>query len=162
MITRNKLPDVSVLKDLLHYDHVTGVLVWKNGNGRRVRAGDLFGHNRQRYIRGYINGKAYYAHRIVWKLVHEEEPPDLIDHINHDTHDNRAINLRESNYTDNNRVKTIKINNTSGCTGVSFVKHTKKWQAYITVDKTKHNLGHYTEVGLAIEARKQAEEDLLV
>ena len=51
----------------------------------------------------------------------------------------------------------IPKNNTSGCAGVSFDKHTRKWAAYIMLRRKKIHLGRYDNIEDAIHARKKAE-----
>lgn len=50
--------------------------------------------------------------------------------------------------------------NTSGYTGVSFSKSNGKFQAYITVEKKKYNLGYYYTAEEAAEIRKVAENKI--
>jgi hypothetical protein len=53
------------------------------------------------------------------------------DHINHDTLDNRRINLRKVNKQENATNKRMYQSNTSGFIGVSWNKHKQKWTASI-------------------------------
>jgi hypothetical protein len=59
------------------------------------RAGKIAGYVRKdgyRYIT--IDGVEYRADQIVWKLVHGEDPPGDLEHINGDRADDRIANLR--------------------------------------------------------------------
>lgn len=56
--------------------------------------------------------------------------------------------------------KKIPTNNTSGTRGVSLVKPTGKWTAYIMFKGKFYNLGTYSDIKDAINARKEAEENL--
>ena len=86
-------------------------------------------------------------------------PEDMIvDHIKHNRRDNRKSKLRILSYSNNNMNQCKRINNTSGVTGVSFYKNSNKWNAYITVNYKKINLGYYINFEEAVEARKRAEE----
>jgi hypothetical protein len=64
-------------------------------------------------------------------------------------------------YTNVTKIKSNRIysNNTSGVKGVSWVKHYCKWNAYITFQKKRYNLGYYTNIEDAIHVRKVAEEE---
>lgn len=53
---------------------------------------------------------------------------------------------------------TIRSNNTSGRTGVSFVHHIQKYQAYIGVQKKRITLGYFDTFAEAVKAREVAEE----
>ena len=54
-----------------------------------------------------------------------------VDHINRNTLDNRKINLRFANAMEQNYNKGLRINNTSGFTGVYLDKRSKKYRARI-------------------------------
>lgn len=54
--------------------------------------------------------------------------------------------------------KTVKKNNTSGCTGVMWDKSRQKWQANIRFKGKVHYLNRYTNKEDAIKSRKTAEE----
>ncbi|WP_220386166.1 HNH endonuclease signature motif containing protein, partial [Klebsiella pneumoniae] len=60
----------------------------------RVKSGSVCGYKRKDgYIRVKVDGALVMAHRIVWKMLHGDEP-SFIDHINGDRSDNRPKNLR--------------------------------------------------------------------
>jgi hypothetical protein len=64
---------------------------------------------------------------------------ELVDHINHDTLDNRRANLRLCNRRQNQANQRMVSTNTSGFKGVSLDKRNNKWRARIRVDgKTRH------------------------
>ena len=64
----------------------------------------------------------------------------VIDHINHDTFDNRKSNLRIVTHRTNScNMKT----NTSGVPGVGYNKATKKWRAYYNKNNKHISLGYY-------------------
>lgn len=52
----------------------------------------------------------------------------------------------------------ISKNNTSGCKGVSWRSEKGKWEAYITKNRKKINLGTFTNYEHAVSARKDAEK----
>lgn len=54
-----------------------------------------------------------------------------------------------------------RIDNTSGCVGVSLHKPTGRWSAYIWENKKKIHLGYFEKIESAISARKNAEKYLL-
>lgn len=82
----------------------------------------------------------------------------VTDHISGDTLDNRGSNLRIATKTTNGQNSKINCDNTSGFSGVSFRKDTRKWVAKITVNRKVIWLGtnHPTKVS-AIVARLTAE-----
>jgi hypothetical protein len=78
-------------------------------------------------------------------------------YVNGDTLNNLDENLRVVTYKENARNCGIGKNNKSGHVGVSYFKSTKKWRAYIMLDRVQIHLGYHDKLKDAIEARKQAE-----
>ena len=81
-----------------------------------------------------------------------------VDHINHNTLDNRKCNLRICNNADNLRNGKIRTNNKSGYNGICFDKNRNKWLVGIKVNYKRIFLGRYDKIEDAIKARKEAEE----
>lgn len=81
-----------------------------------------------------------------------------LDHINGQTWDNRKEKLREAKHIDNSKNVKISSNNTSGVKGVCWDNRTGSWHAYITCDKERIYLGHYSDFDEAVKVRKEAEE----
>lgn len=96
-----------------------------------------------------------YLHRLIM------EPPKgkVVDHINRNPLDNRRMNLRVVTIQQNLRNQK-RPNNTSGQNGVSFNKLSNRWEAYITTDYKRRNLGLFDKLEDAIKARKTAEKEL--
>jgi hypothetical protein len=82
----------------------------------------------------------------------------IVDHINRNRLDNRRLNLRYVNYIINARNKNMQSNNTSGYTGVTWHKMSKKWLANIWVNKKYVYLGTFENIKDAIYKRKLAEK----
>lgn len=68
-----------------------------------------------------------------------------IDHINHNTLDNRKINLRICNNIQNKQNSRIYRNNTSGYKGVTWHKPSSKWISHITINKKYMHLGYFKD-----------------
>jgi len=66
-------------------------------------------------------------------------------------------NCRWVTHNENNYNKNKQSNNISGKTGVSYIERLSKYRAYITVDRKQINLGIYSNIEDAIEARKAGE-----
>lgn len=79
------------------------------------------------------------------------------DHINRNALDNRSANLRKSNPSLNQRNLSLRNDNSSGVTGVSFNKHLRKWETYININGKRKKLGYYINVDDAITIRLKAE-----
>lgn len=73
-------------------------------------------------------------------------------------------NYRKNNFLKENTSlaligsKKVRKNNTSGITGVNYIKNIKKWNASIFFKGKKINLGYFKNIDDAIKARKDAEE----
>ena len=74
----------------------------------------------------------------------------VVDHINHDTLDNRKCNLRVCTQQENTRNKKAK--------GVCYHKASNKYIAYIIIDQKQKYLGLFKELEDAIKVRKEAEQ----
>ena len=85
---------------------------------------------------------------------------EQVDHINHNTLDNRRGNLRLATPTQNQRNRGAQKNNTSGHKGVSWDEHSQRWRAYIGVDGTTRHIGLFSELDEAVAARKRVEDKL--
>lgn len=82
-----------------------------------------------------------------------------VDHINHDIHDNRRINLRIATPSQNGQNRRKRSDNTSGYKGVSWKKANKAWQAYIKYKQKTIYLGlHNTPELAALAYNKKARE----
>lgn len=112
-----------------------------------------------RYYTGSLFDKRCLAHRIIWKMVHNEEPPE-IDHINGDRADNRLCNLRAADKKMNTKNKCLSSRNTSGVNGVYWDSKRKRWMANIKANYKTTYLGMHKNKESAIAARKSAESKL--
>lgn len=68
----------------------------------------------------------------------------VVDHISHDTVDNRRCNLRICSIAQNGQNRRRQRNSGSGYKGVTFHNVIKKWQARIQVDGKRISLGYYS------------------
>lgn len=105
------------------------------------------------YVIGWTNGKDVGLHRFITNCPDSMD----VDHINHDTTDNRKKNLRIATRSQNMMNRGLQDNNTSGVTGVYWNKGRKKWEVQIGVNSKTIFLGHFTNFDDAVKARKEAE-----
>lgn len=109
------------------------------------------------YMMTYINCKRVRMHRLI--IGEENIPEDMvIDHINHNTRDNRRCNLRVVTKRQNSLNSRMQYNNTSGYPGVGLVDN-NKWKATIVVNDKQITLGRYDTKEEAIRVRKAAERE---
>lgn len=149
------------LRSLLGYNPETGEFTWLVRRGNR-QAGKIAGHpNRNAdgkvYIRIRIDGKKYLAHRLVWLYTNGAWPKNQIDHIDHDSTNNRLINLREVTNAENHKNQKIPKNNRSGVMGVCFCNKSQKWRALIRANGKNIHLGYFELKDDAVMARRNAD-----
>lgn len=119
------------LKRVLDYDLTTGEFTWKVATGARAKVGTIAGSlsgNGYKQIR--VNAKRYYNHRLVFLYLYGEIP-EQIDHINRNKLDNRLVNLRNCNTSENCMNKSMQVNNTTGFRGISLHKSNKHYIAHV-------------------------------
>lgn len=141
-----------------YFEYKTGKLYWKVTRGKS-RAGNEAGYiTTNGYMIIGLACKNYLAHRIVWEMHNGPIPEGMeIDHINHNRIDNRIENLRIVTKQCNLRNQSIRVNNTSGVTGVSWDKSVGKWHSQIKVASKSISLGVFVDFNDAVAARKEAE-----
>lgn len=98
----------------------------------------------------FRSGKYYRAERSVSRklvLMHRAimNCPDgmCVDHINHNTLDNRKENLRICTNWQNKMNQKVQVNNTSGYKNVSFVKSRSKWRSRIKFKSKEMHIGYF-------------------
>jgi hypothetical protein len=170
------LPSQSVLHQLLRYERETGKLYWKErpvewftpsatrsavhmaANWNAIYAGKsaLDSPHSQGYLEGKLLGSRVLAHRVIFKMLHGTEPPE-IDHDNGDKSDNRPLNLNGSAHATNMKNQKMRTDNTSGIVGVVWKKLENKWAASIGDGGRSIHLGVFSDFKDAVSARRAAE-----
>ena len=154
------------LKETIHYDPSTGFFTWLkrpgdtrgdkifNGQYAGKTAGGL--NKSKGYWAIKVDGKDYYAHRLVWLYSYGKLPASEIDHINHNRQDNSIDNLRTVNRLENQRNMSKRKVSTSGVTGIAWDKSRGKWQGQIEVNNKNIFLGRFDSLLDATCARMRA------
>ena len=147
------------LKRILHYDPETGAFTWlirKNSYGAKMQPGAPAGSvNAYGYLVIGIEGRRYFANRLVWLYMTGEWPEDEVDHENRVPDDNRWENLRPATSSQQKMNTGMRKDNTSGVRGVR--RKRSRWVANIGVNKTNIYLGLFDTLEAAAEARRAAE-----
>jgi hypothetical protein len=107
------------------------------------------------YIVSTVNRKSLYLHRYLMNA----EDGMVVDHINHDTADNRRTNLRVVTQSQNMQNAVVSTRNTSTVPGVNWDEKMHKWHARINFNKQTVELGYYSDFFDAVAARKAGEEN---
>lgn len=92
------------------------------------------------YLKGNKKTRKIRMHREILGLT-DKNPKILVDHINHDGLDNRKINLRICNSSENAANSLKRKSNKSGYKGVHWNKKHKQYYAQIVVNRSKKHLG---------------------
>lgn len=166
----NKTPEQDYLKVCFRYDHETGLLYWNtrplehfsslhimrswnSKHANKIAGSDYYG-----YINILVDRVSYRAHRLIWKLIYNEDSNLYIDHINGIRNDNRICNLRLATPSENtkNQTKLGKLN-TTGFIGVHYSKREKKYVAQVRNDEEDNRLvGRFFTLEAAIYYREKA------
>ena len=152
MITRARL------KELLHYDPITGRWTWIAPQSRRMKVGDEAGYQfRKRdgfrgseFRRINVGGRGYRSSHLAWFYMRGRWPRRQIDHKNTNGLDDSWSNLRLATQSQNCANKRCYKTNKFGFKGVHA--HHKKYRAMIQSEGKRINLGDYDSPELAYAA----------
>jgi hypothetical protein len=155
--SNEKILTQELLKKLLHYNPSTGLFRWKLPFGKQKINGIAGGKNSQGYTIISINSKLYRAARLAFLYMEGYFPEYHVDHINRIRDDNRWENLRHITQQCNNRNTSKRSDNTSGITGVTWNKLSKKWVSQISTNGKNKYLGIFGTLKEAAKIRWEAE-----
>ena len=110
--------------------------------------------NEDNYVVSNPFGKITLMHNLIMKPPSGKE----VDHIFHNTNDNRKEYLRICETYENAINKRLQSNNTSGVKGVSWNNSRSKWVAYINYNKKRISLGRFDSFKEAVKVREEAEK----
>ena len=170
VMANQALPSPEVLRQLLRYEPDSAKLFWlprslaickddryrRAWNSRNANKEAFTSINSDGYKSGSIFGISCKAHRVIWAISHSYWP-DVIDHIDGDTLNNRLDNLRSVTQHDNCRNTARHKNNNTGVSGVSWHSRNETWCVYVTINKKRKHIGSFNLFELACEARRSAE-----
>jgi predicted Fe-S protein YdhL (DUF1289 family) len=143
--------DIAELKKAVSYDPETGIFY------RLTPSRPVFGSKHQRgFLRGMINKNHYMLHRLAVAFMNNEWPDKgmVVDHINGDPSDNRAVNLRICTKSQNGMNRNAPKNSKTGVKGVT--PYRGLYRATISVDGKWHLIGCFRTIEEAANARTAA------
>lgn len=143
-----ELPSQETINQLFRYDASTGLLYRKIARGGQCKNQAITGNDGRGYVAVKIDSKTYKAHRIIWKMHHNTEPEE-IDHIDRNPQNNRIENLRGVTKSQNQHNARMRLDNSSGVSGVCWNVVHKKWQSRIQIEGANYELGMYDCKALA-------------
>ena len=140
--------NATTLREMLDYNPITGVFIWKVSPAYNVKAGQKAGgvNISTGYVNIRLNGKCYTAGRLAWLYMTGYWPNFTIDHWNRDKADNSFANLRDvsAKAQSHNRSKP-KGRNPLGVMGVTWSKSKGKWKATIRLEGKNKHLGYFED-----------------
>ena len=107
-------------------------------------------------IGGYREGNVR-IHRVIMNLMDVSEP--FVDHKDRNPLNNRKENLRLCNDAENAFNNSLRSDNTSGFTGVSYNKCMNKWETYICIGGNLIKGGYYKNIEEAVRVRLNLEKE---
>jgi len=156
------LPSQERIKQLLDYCPRTGQLTHKTNH--KGLLGKAAGCPRARrggkkwMILVSIDAIQYPAHRIIWKWMTGNDPPETIDHIDRNPFNNAWDNLRPASAW--LQAQNREWDATMGHKGVTFDKGSNKWVVRKTVNRRRVVIGRYEAKEEAIHAMNLFMKDL--
>ena len=163
-MTRRHLTQVEVRR-LLCYNPLSGNFMWRKcvnqSKSHKIQPGDIAGsvwgtkrgRTPCRYIKIY--GKRYGAHQLAFLYIKGYFPAGDIDHKDGDGLNNRWLNLRECNRSQNCANRGANKNNKLGIKGIHLKKN-GKYHAQININFKKHHLGDFNTSEAAYFAYQKA------
>jgi len=118
---------------------------------------EVGGLNGQDYLVTKIHYKSYFVHKIIF-LMHYGYIPQIVDHIDGNTLNNRIENLRAVNLSQNQHNRGIDKRNKSGFKNVAWCKRTKKWRVSLAVNNKSMEFGRFSDIELADLVAQEARD----
>jgi len=141
LINSSKYGIKEIIIDDDDYEKIKNLNLWLSSSGGFL------------YVRFKLNKKNVSLHRYLTGALTRSVQ---VDHINHNTLDNRKLNLRHCTISENRKNSSKYKNNTTGYKGVCFFKPYNKYMAYIRVNTKSKFLGYYENINDAARAYNEA------
>ena len=152
------------LKELLHYDPLTGQFIRIAKVARKTVIGSVAGYvdKSHGYVSLSVDGKEYYGHRLAWLYMTGAWPTHTVDHHDRNRANNRFLNLRPATRTQNNQNMSVHEGREmhSAHKGVTWHKGGNRWMAQINANGKHYYLGLFSNELDAADAYTQAAKRL--
>lgn len=157
MLKNQSLITQDYLKSQLNYCMETGKFT-RNMRTRKFKQGAECGTLRSSgYVIISIDRVLYRAHRLAWLYVTGEWPSDEMDHVNGDRSDNRFVNLRVCNRSQNGFNKGVRRDSGVGVKNVLYYKDWGKYCVRIRVSGKDYNYGPFSSIDEASSVAAHAQ-----
>lgn len=128
------------LREVLSYNPETGKLTWRVRMSQRVKSGDEAGSlGVDGYVHICVDGRRMRAHRVIFAIMKGYWPKLDVEHEDLDKTNNRWLNLREANDSQNHA--NTRARGKVGLKGVS--QHRGSFQARIKINGRDIYLGTF-------------------
>jgi HNH endonuclease len=131
------------LRELLHYDPVTGEFRWVKSLNPKIHVGDIAGTLANGYRKITIRGREYAAHQLAWLYMTGKWCSALVDHRDGNRSNNRWDNLRHATPSQNSANRRMNRNNKCGFKGVIRAQ-SGRWCASIYKNGRSRHLGTFS------------------
>lgn len=119
------------------YDPITGVIIRLNRQGN-YQAGTVCDSKLGKYLKVTLDGVAYLQHRVAWYLHNNEQPPQVIDHIDKDGTNNCIANLRAATTSTNQMNIDVHTRSKTGIKGIMPIRNGTLFRAEVCVDGKRY------------------------
>lgn len=139
------------LRSRLHYDAKTGDFTWlpceaASTTWNKRYAGTQAGTADQGYVRIYICGRMWRAHRLAWLYVYGELPSGGLDHRDLNKSNNAIGNLRLADQSHNAANARVRSSNRARLKGVNIDHRDGRISASIYFSGRKRHLGTFASI----------------
>lgn len=155
--------EVDLLRSILSYDPATGALSWRerprgmftserifrSWNAKWAGASAFTNVNSRGYKTGFIFGRQFQSHRVIWAIHYGVWPVDEVDHIDGVKTNNVICNLRQATRAENCRNTRSAAGSTSKYLGV--YKRDDYWVAEIGGGGERESISGFSTEELAAE-----------
>ena len=119
-------------------------LTWLVNRTNGIKAGDRAGRlSHSGYWQVHVLGKLLLCHRVIWALEHGLRTAMFVDHRDGNRENNKIRNLRCATASQNHQNLKLAKNNTTGTTGVYYIKVTGRYKAQRKVRSFIYDLGMF-------------------
>lgn len=156
-IAKQERLSIARAREVLSYDPLTGVLVWRISQGKAVAGQQAGTETPAGYLSICIDGLRFPAHRLAWFIHFGEWPHDRLDHEDRNGLHNWIKNLRPCDAAENAQNLRMLKRNKTGFTGVSVRKVTGQFRADICYRQRRVTIGYFAtaeEASAAYKAEK--------
>src|ERR1700744_4205288 len=146
------------LKSQVLYEPETGKFFWLvRKSGRQLDKPIQYGVS---YGSLTLEGTRYALHRLAWFYMNGEWPPEMVDHIDGNSTNNKWSNLRLATYAENAQNRRRRRVSITGVKGVSKHYASNTWHVTVDKDGKRHSLGPFYSIGDAYKAHAKLSKEL--